>query len=345
MSCRMRPNPSIERPPYGTLRVPTVAAHVERSVAQFCLSAIEETHRVAQREMPMSVVAVVGVGAVGGTVAAHLCAAGRDDVVLCVRTPFEALVVESPAGLLHATLPLVTRPAAVHPVPWVVLATKAHQTAGAADWLRALTTSQTTVVILQNGVEHVERVAPYTNGATLLPVVVECPATRGAPGRVVQRAPAALLVPATAAGHHFAQLFTGTNIRVTVTPDFVTVAWRKLCLNVAGGAITALTDRPLGVLRRADVAHVARDLIAECMAVGRAEGAVLPDTLIEEILTSMVEGPPEAGTSMLTDRRAGRLLEADARNGAVARIGARHGIETPLNRAVTALLTAMHQDT
>jgi 2-dehydropantoate 2-reductase len=59
----------------------------------------------------------------------------------------------------------------------------------------------------------------------------------------------------------------------------------------------------------------------------------------------MVAGPADAGTSMLTDRRAGRLLEADARNGAVARIGARHGIATPLNRAVTALLEAIHQDT
>jgi 2-dehydropantoate 2-reductase len=293
----------------------------------------------------MSVVAVVGVGAVGGAVAARLCAAGRDRVVLCARTPFEELVVEGPAGLLRVTPPLVTTPAAVQPVPWVVLATKAHQTAGAADWLRALATSQTTVAILQNGVEHAERVAPYANGATLLPVVVECPAVRVAPGRMVQRAPAELLVPATVAGQHFAELFAGTDIRVTVTSDFVTAAWRKLCLNVAGGAITALTDRPMGVMRRADVAQVARDLIAECLAVGRAEGAVLHEGLIEEIVTSMVAEPAEAGTSMLTDRRAGRPLEADARNGAVARIGARHGIATPLNRAVTALLRAIHQDT
>ncbi|MGE3537875.1 MAG: 2-dehydropantoate 2-reductase N-terminal domain-containing protein [Candidatus Tectimicrobiota bacterium] len=153
----------------------------------------------------MSIIAVVGVGAVGGTVAAHLCAAGRHGVVLCVRTPFEALVVESPAGLLHVTPPLVTQPAAVRPGPWVVLATKAHQTAGAADWLRTLATSQTTVAILQNGVEHVERVAPYAPGATLMPVVVECPAVRVTPGRMIQRAPAALLVPATASGHRFAQ--------------------------------------------------------------------------------------------------------------------------------------------
>jgi 2-dehydropantoate 2-reductase len=79
--------------------------------------------------------------------------------------------------------------------------------------------------------------------------------------------------------------------------------------------------------------------------VGRAEGAVLEEELVEEIVTSMVVAPAEAGTSMLTDRRAGRVLEADARNGAVTRLGTRHGIATPLNQAMTALLTAIHQDT
>lgn len=81
------------------------------------------------------------------------------------------------------------------------------------------------------------------------------------------------------------------------------------------------------------------------LVVGRAEGARLDESLVEEIVTAMMLTPAEAGTSMLTDRRAGRLLEADARNGAVARIGACHGIETPLNRALTALLNALNQET
>ncbi len=33
----------------------------------------------------MSVIAVVGVGAAGGTIAAHLYAADLDEVILCVR--------------------------------------------------------------------------------------------------------------------------------------------------------------------------------------------------------------------------------------------------------------------
>jgi 2-dehydropantoate 2-reductase len=120
---------------------------------------------------------------------------------------------------------------------WILLATKAHQTEGAAAWLSALAGAGTTVVILQNGVEHVERVAPYATGAMLLPAVVECRAAKLAPGRVRQQTPVEITVPATKAGRDLATLFGGTEVRITVTDDFVTAAWRKLCVNVAGGAI------------------------------------------------------------------------------------------------------------
>jgi len=158
---------------------------------------------------------------------------------------------------------------------------------------------------------------------------------------VIQRAEATLTVPDNPAGHAFADLFAGGDIAVHLTTDFRTAAWRKLCLNVAGGAITALTDRTLEVMREPGVARLARDLVLECVAVGRAVGAILDEGLADEIVASMIEGPGDAGTSLLADRRAGRLLEADARNGAVGRIGKQHGIATPLNRAMTTLLAAL----
>jgi 2-dehydropantoate 2-reductase len=51
--------------------------------------------------------------------------------------------------------------------------------------------------------------------------------------------------------------------------------------------------------------------------------------------------PPDLGTSMLFDRLAGRRLEWEARNGVVARLGARHGIPTPVTDAVCAELRAL----
>ncbi len=288
----------------------------------------------------MARIAVVGVGAIGGAVAAPLIASRAHDVVLCVREPFATLVVGGPDGRLEVPARCEREPARVGAVDFVLLATKAHDTAGAAPWLRGLCRAGTTLAVLQNGVEHVERVQPYAGAAEILPVVVRLPAERVAPGRNAQRAAGHLCVPTGAAGDAFAALFAGTGVAVDVTADFTSAAWHKLCLNAASGPLLALTDRPHEVLHAPGMAELALGLMRECVAVGRAEGARLADSLPDEILSGLLAAPGNAGNSMLYDRRAGRRLESDARNGAVQRIGARHGIATPLNAAVCALLEA-----
>ncbi|HLL46750.1 MAG TPA: 2-dehydropantoate 2-reductase [Longimicrobiaceae bacterium] len=287
-------------------------------------------------------IAVVGPGAIGGCIAAHLRAAGHH-VLLCAREPFETLVVNTPSGMLRDSPRVETDPGQVGPFPWVLLATKAHQTDGASAWLRALAGPESRVAVLQNGVEHEARVAPLVPGAAVLPVVVDCPAERTAPGRVIQRGPAKLTVPAGRMSDTFAALFAGSAVEVSIVDDFETARWRKLSLNVAGGAVTALTGRTLGVAREPEIAWLARELVLECVRVARAQGARLNDAIADDIVASMQAGDPGAGTSMLSDLVARRPLEADARNGAVVRIGARHGIPTPLNRAATALLLALNR--
>jgi 2-dehydropantoate 2-reductase len=43
---------------------------------------------------------------------------------------------------------------------------------------------------------------------------------------------------------------------------------------------------------------------------------------------------------MFADRLAGRPMELDARNGVIVRLGQKHGIATPTNALLVALLTA-----
>jgi 2-dehydropantoate 2-reductase len=109
----------------------------------------------------MTRVAVVGVGAVGGVVAAGLTLTGRLDVTACVRAAVGRLRIDRPGGdRWQVAVPEVLDPAGVPTVDWVVLATKAHQTAGVACWLERLCGAGTRVVVMQNGVEHHEHVAP-----------------------------------------------------------------------------------------------------------------------------------------------------------------------------------------
>src|ERR1700685_4385571 len=119
-----------------------------------------------------STVAVVGLGSIGGVAAGCLIAAGRHDVIACVRGPIERLTLDAPNGTVELPLTALTDPAQAKPVDWVLLCTKTHATASTAPWLKRLCAPGTRVAVLQNGIDHVARVAPLADGATVVPVIV-----------------------------------------------------------------------------------------------------------------------------------------------------------------------------
>ncbi len=288
----------------------------------------------------MASVAIVGPGAVGCTVAAWLAVRGGHDVVLCARRSLDRLEVETPEGKLVATPRVLLSPEQAEPVDWVLVATKAYDSDGAARWFDRLLAPHTRVAILQNGVEHVERFAAHAPLERIVPVVIDCPAERSAPGAVRQRRAAWMVVPAGLDGHDFTELFVRTALDVRVSDDFTTEAWKKLCLNSVG-AVSAIVNQPSGVARLAPIAELMRGIARECVAVGRACGAVLPDELPDGIVEHYRKGPTDSVNSLHADRIAGRRMEIDARNGAIVRFGRKHGVPTPLNEMAVALLQAI----
>jgi 2-dehydropantoate 2-reductase len=288
----------------------------------------------------MARVAVVGVGAIGAAVAAAVQGAGGHELLLCGRRPLERVVVELPDGsAVELDAPLLTEPRSVDsPVDWVLLAVKAHQTQGAAGWLSALAGPESTVAVLQNGIDHVERVGPLAGGASVLAVVNWCPVEPVAPGRVRQRDALRLAVPDGRAGEGLAALL-GDHAEVTVGGAFELEAWRKLCANAVSG-VMALAGRPAEMFALDDVREVARALAHECAAVARAEGVELTARDADDVVAWIEELPTDAGSSILTDRLAGRALEWEARNGVIGRLGRRHGVPTPVADTVSALLHA-----
>ena len=288
----------------------------------------------------MARVAVVGVGAIGAAVAAAVHSAGGHELLLCARRALDEVVVELPDGsAVSVEGPLLTDPGRVGgPAEWVLLAVKAHQTQGAAGWLSALCAPGTTVAVLQNGIDHAERVGPLVGGAHVLPVVNWCPVEPVAPGRVRQRDALALAVPAGAAGEGLAALL-GDHAEVAVGGEFDREAWRKLCANAVSG-VMALAGRPAEIFALDDVREVARALAHECAAVARAEGVELTERDADEVIVWLEALPTDAGSSILTDRLAGRALEWEARNGVIGRLGRRHGVATPVADTASALLHA-----
>lgn len=288
----------------------------------------------------MSKIAIVGPGAIGGTLTAWLNQNPEADITVAARTRFESLTLQIPDGSLITAQPRVlTDPDGASPTDWVLVTTKAYDVAGAVQWLKKLVGPNTRVAIIQNGVEHVDRFAPHVPVDQLLPVMIDLPAERQAPGRIRQRGAGRMVVPEGTHAAEFVKLFAHTPLTVTPDSNFKTQVWKKLCVNSAG-ALSAVLLKPAVIARHDGVADIMRAIVRECIAVGRAEGAQLDDSIAEQVVSGYRSAPPDSVNSLHADRAAGRPMETDARNGVIVRLGRKHGIPTPTNQMIVALLEA-----
>ena len=289
-------------------------------------------------------VAVIGLGGVGGGAAGSLAAVGRHDILACTRQPIARFTLERAEGTVEVPLRTLTDPAPAKPVDWVLVCTKTHQTEAAAPWLARLCTPATRVAVLQNGIDHVARVAPLARGATIVPVLVYYNGERLAPNRVRIRHAGSYdaVVADDEPGRAFVDLFEGTPLRIIRSGDFATLAWRKLLINAVANPITALTLQRQAVLRRPDVQELCRGVLDEAVAAARAEGIELAEDETARTIATLHNFSGELGTSMYFDRLAGRRLEVEALTGAIVAAGDRHGMAMPLNRALLTLLRAIN---
>jgi 2-dehydropantoate 2-reductase len=283
-------------------------------------------------------IAVVGVGAIGGAMAAALGDAGHEPA-LCVRTPFQQLSRSLDGETRDYAHRVYTDADELSKMDWVLLCTKAHQIEGAAHWLGRLVGPDTCVAVMQNGIDHADRVSAYFDAARAVPCIVFLPSSVENPGAVKQARAGRVQVPESQAGRALAGLFRDQSaVRVEPTADFVSALWSKLVSNAVGGAICALALKPMSAVAAPEVRDLAIGLMEEIIRVGRAEGASFPADFIEKTIENCRGPIGEHWTSMAADRRDGRLMEWQARNAVVGKIGRRHGIPTPLNDALTALL-------
>jgi 2-dehydropantoate 2-reductase len=120
--------------------------------------------------------------------------------------------------------------------------------------------------------------------------------------------------------------------------------WRKLIFNAASNAIAALTGLTHGQVAEPPTRDLAWAVMAEGRAVADAQGIVLdmsPEELFDHAARKDVAYNHKP--SMLQDIEAGRETEIDFLNGAIAAFGERHGVDAPLNRALTSLVKGLER--
>lgn len=129
----------------------------------------------------------------------------------------------------------------------------------------------------------------------------------------------------------------GFDVRLSSAP--MTELWRKLVVNCACNAISALAQAPYGLMATLPaVQDLQAAVVREAVAVACAESHALA---VDELLAAVqrvAASMPGQRSSTAQDLARGRRSEIDHLNGEVVRAGARHGIATPANQALWALV-------
>ena len=121
--------------------------------------------------------------------------------------------------------------------------------------------------------------------------------------------------------------------------------WRKVIFNAATNPIGALTGLTHGrVCEDAPLRRLVSGLVDEGKAVAAAQEIQLdadPEELIDRAAKPEVAYDHKA--SMLQDVEAHRSTEIDYLNGGIVRFGEEHGVPTPLNAAILALVKGVER--
>jgi len=204
--------------------------------------------------------------------------------------------------------------------------------------------ADTVVLSLQNGLGHEEVLAEVVGRSHVLAGKTYTGGVLLAPGHILAgTAGKETLIgeldgTVSARVQRIAAAFNAAGLLTQVSPNMLGVMWDKLLVNVATGALSAITRLPYGDLYQVpEVETCAVAAVAEAMAVACASGIAFATTDPHAPWHKAADGLPAAfKASMLQSLEKGALTEIDFINGAVVRQGARVGVPTPVNQTLVA---------
>lgn len=142
-----------------------------------------------------------------------------------------------------------------------------------------------------------------------------------------------------------AQTFSQAGIPTRASNEIMRYVWGKVIYNSALNPLGAILEVPYGKLAEITFSKELMDgVIEEIFAVLNAAGQSTlwedAESYRRDFYSQLIPSTAAHHASMLQDIQRGRKTEIDALNGAVANLGEKYGVDTPINRFITLMLKA-----
>lgn len=309
--------------------------------------------------------AVIGAGAVGGTIAALLARAGHE-VQFVARGEQLAAVAEHGLTLTGPWGDFTVRVDAVERLTGTfdlaVLATKAQDAPGALAANSPLLAGTAIitgvpVLVVQNGLEAITAAKAVAPRSQIVGGLALYAASYLNPGTITVTATGSTILGGSQEATRFVSQVLGAVMPVQITENFLGAQWAKLLINHVNGlsAVTGLSvqevigDRQLRAIMTESMREAVRVAKAQKIQFAKVQGITgqmlgalesWPGAfgqLLPLALKRRMGSQPNPGSTLQSIRR-GKPTEIDYLNGAMVRLGALSSVATPVSAKIVELV-------
>lgn len=299
-------------------------------------------------------VVVLGAGAMGSLFGGLLAEGGLKVTLIdpwqehISRIKEDGLKMVGFGGDRFIPIAATTNPADVDSADIVFVQCKANFNAAAAESIQHLFTADTNTVAIsfQNGLGNEEELAEYFGEDRVLGGLTAQGANVEGPGVIRNHAELPSYIGEMAGGISerttaITALLSAAGLPTEPSEHIRLDIWRKLMANIAISATSGITGLNIGQIFNQHLADdVSYAALAEAVAVANAAGVALSADEAKEILGKIAgpNGTPGNKSSLRVDIENKRPSEIDYINGAVVKLGKKHGVPVPVNQTLVTLV-------
>jgi 2-dehydropantoate 2-reductase len=297
---------------------------------------------------------VLGIGPVGGIMAAHLINAGHDVIIIDAMkahmdeikksglsvTGFKEINAQFPEkNICYGIDELIGKD-----VDYLFISVKASVLSQILPIIKQVVKPGITLIALQNGLDNEELIADVFGKENTLRIVVNYAGNLidngklrmsffNAPNYIGMIDPAAEKI-----AKDLAKVITKSDLETAFTPEIKKYEWEKIILNAGLSPVCALTRRTMKqMMEFKNTRELTESILREGIEVAAANGVNFkPDFL--EFCMSYLDKAGHHKTSMHVDIEKRNPTEIDFINNMIVKYGKAKGVPTPINSTIVSLI-------
>lgn len=298
-------------------------------------------------------IAVVGAGAMGSLFGGLLAEKGLDVTLIDVWKDHineinnNGLKMVGYGGDRYIKVKATDNPSEMLPVDVILVQCKASNTADAINNAKPIIHKDTVVISFQNGLGNEENIAEFIGEEKVLGGLTAQGANMEGPGIVRNHAELPSWIGEMSGKQServntLCEIFSINGLPTQPSENIRKQIWNKLFANIAISPMSGITNLSLlDLFAKEDSKELAFALIVEALEVAHAEGLKIGQDESREVLLKIIASEQTNKSSLCVDLLNKRKTEIDFINGSVVRLAEKHGILTPLNKAMVVLVNTL----